>query len=382
MSFPDVLRFSQLDVIGRRVLLRVDLVAPTERLGSERVLRPLAATIASLTDRHCRVVVLGDTEEPGALPSIARELSQLLQKPVRQLGRDFLRELAELHEGQVALGPNLAQFSEEAKNDVRFATRIARAIDVYVNDAPRASRDVRASTTALPRLVPACGAGPLLGHDLDMTRDFVACPAPPYVALVGGSGVERRAPFLLGLLDRVQALLLGGDLASTFLVARGWSPRRTRYEPEGLAAATSVLEKAAQRGIAVHLPTDGLVLSPRGASSWRRVDELLPDEALVDIGHETWSTYAALMETAETVLWSGTMGDGTPDQPLQGTRVVAEAAASVAYSGVVGEESVALASNFGLNSRFLWLARGGETAAELMAGITPPGVESLRQPEL
>lgn len=381
MAFPDILRFSKLDLAGRRVFLRVDLVTPQAGLGRDPVLGGLQNTIAALLELRCKVVVAGDADEPSTLPGVIRELSSLLKQPVSQLGRDFTSEISAMKAGQVALTPSLMNYAEERTNDTRWAAKIAQVVDVYVNEAPRGSREVRATTVALPRLLPSRGAGPLLGRDLDMTRDFVDLPTSPYVAVVGGSNLASKLPSLLSLLDRVHALLLGGPIANTFLVASGWRPRATSYEPEALAAATQVLERARARGVQLLLPVDGLIPSAGETYECRALSELAEGEAVVDIGHETWNAYCDVLATADTVLWSGALGQTTPVPLMQGTREVAEVAAQATYSGIVGQDTLAMASAFGLTSKISWRATSGDAALELMAGIVSPGIESLRQPD-
>jgi phosphoglycerate kinase len=380
MAFPDILRFSQLDVTGRRVFLRVDLATPRERLGHDPALRPLQATLDALVKQRCKVLIAGDADEPSTLPGVARELSSLLKQPVAQLGRDFMSKIGDMKEGQVALAPSLSHFAEERNNDGRWAAHIAQVIDVYVNEAPRASLEARASMVALPRLMASRAAGPLLGHDLDMTRDFVDLPASPYVAVIGGSGLERKLPFLLGLLDRIQTLLLGGPIANTFLVAGGWAPRGSHYEADALDAAARVQKKARERGVRVVLPVDGLIALQGDKLKCRPLSELQDGEAVLDIGHDTWNAYGDVLTSAATVLWSGSLGHTTPVPMMQGTQVIAEVAAQAAYCGAVGEDTVAMASSLGLSSKISWLAKGGDAALELMAGIVAPGIESLRQP--
>jgi 3-phosphoglycerate kinase len=379
VAFADILRFSELDVRGRRVMLRVDLVSSADLRRSEAQLRALRQTLDYLQEQRCKVIVAGDAEEPDALSTTIKALGFAGAHAPLLFERDFLTQIGSLAAGQVAFTPNLAELLPEAKDDPRWAWRLARVVDAYVNEAPRASRRARATTTTLPRLLATRGAGPLLGRDLDMTRDFVEVPSSPYVAVVGGGDLLAREPFLFGLLERVQALLLGGEVASTCLVARGWAPRATRYDAKAVPIAARLLEAAERRGVRVLLPTDGLVASRSGFVT-RQLDQLPEGEGWIDVGHETWTAYADELSRAKTVLWAGVLGHPGSERSLQGTEIVAEAIANVEYSGVVGWESVALANQLGLGGKMLWLGSSGEGSLELMAGIVSPGIEALRQP--
>lgn len=388
MSFSDVLRLRQLDLTGRRVFLRADLdvpVSPRLRLTSDAGVRRIGPTLRALTSAGCKVLVAGHAEQAHTLPAVAELLGSYLNAHVPLLGADFTSQLSKLREGQVALAPNLDEFPQERDNDARWAASIARAVDVFVTEASSTVAEVRASTVALPRLLQARGVGLLLGNDLNMTRDFVELPAAPYTAVIGGSGLLQKAAFLRQLVNRVDALLLGGVIGSTFLVASGWEPGSTAYEPEALDVAKQLLATAAARGVRVGLPTDGLVRD--GASAHARVlsrsiEALSPKASLLDIGPETRRSYCEVLAQSTTVLWNGSMGADENPPGQEGTRVVAEAAAASApYSGVAGESSVTLARALGLASDFRWTAKSGDAALALLAGATPPGIESLRRPQ-
>lgn len=387
MSLDDVTRFSRLDLSGRRVLVRLDMDQPLTRSGkltSERHLRRVAPVLAALSAVGARVVLAGHASTPHGLPAVAQALTTWSKRPIAWLGSEFWTELRGMAAGDIAIAPNLASYPEEAANDADWAKKLARHLDVYVAEAPRAARETRASTVALPRLLPARGVGPIWGADLDMARDFLELPTPPYVAVVGGQGVLRKAAFLEGLLGRVDALLLGGVVANTFLVAAGVEMQASSYELDAVPTATRVLQTAREKGTRLLLPRDGMVLDRdaelSGALSSRSLHDLEAHEAVLDLGAQTRDEYLAALAEAETVLFSGLLGSEQHAETLNGTRAILEAAAARApYFGIVGERSLEVASQWGVSARARHLAVGGDATLELLGGTSLPGVDSLRQ---
>jgi phosphoglycerate kinase len=386
MDYADVLRFPQLDLRGRRIFLRADLdlpVSPLGRLVDETRTRKLAPSVAGMLAAGCKVVLAGHAERQASLVAVAELLGGALGRPLSLLSQKFEAEVSSLSAGQLALAPNLSLFKEESTNDARWARRVARAFDVYVGEAPGAASQTRASTVALPRLLPARGVGQLWGRDLDMSRDFATLPESPYVALLGGAGLARKATFLGGLLDRVDVLLLGGVIANTFLVASGWDPCSSEYELDAVPLAASLAERARERGIRLLLPVDFIVDDPSGSPepyAVRRADALADYDRALDLGPETRRAYEEVLATAQTLLWNGVLGSKASDATLAGTRELLRSAQRVPYAGVVGTHSVALATKWKLSSTLRWLATSGDAARELMVGVPQPGLESLRQP--
>jgi phosphoglycerate kinase len=385
MSFSDVLRLPELDLTGRRVFLRADLDVPLTsqgRLTNEASIARLAPTLELLLRADCRVVLAGHVQREASLGAISKLVSSLLGQQVFPLGRDFWKDVRDVAPGGLALAPNLDSYPEEASNEPRWAGKVARGFDVYVNDAPDASRQARASVVGIASALAARGAGLALGADLDMSRDFVELPAAPYAAVVGGDDLAGRAAFLRGLVDRVDSLLLGGVLASTFLVAGGWKPRAARYEAGALDVALDLLERASARGVRLLLPSDGVTLDYDVVATGTRVSRELQafgeHDELLDIGSGTRLAYRAALSNVVTVLWSGSL---STDGSVEGTRdVLEEVLEQAPYTGVVGEPSIALADRLRFSPRFRWLAQGGDAAEELMAGVVSPGIQSLRQP--
>jgi phosphoglycerate kinase len=386
MALSEVTRFSELDLAARRVFLRIDLDSPLTgdgRLASSALPTRLLPALRALLALRCKVVLAGHARRGGAaVDALAERLHTLLSVPIVPFGRNFPAEIPHLLEGQIGLTPNLNLYPEERKNDAGWALRIARSVDVYVSEAPLAAQEIRASTVALPRFMPARGAGPTLDADLEMSREFLENATSPYTAIVGGSGLQRKAPFLRALVNRVDTLLLGGVVASTFLVAGGWTPRETWFEADGLAVAREIMETAERRGVRVLLPSDAVTLSRRagaqGEFEQRELGALAPDEALLDIGDATRKAYADVLARSETVLWNGHLGAAESPATLEGTAEIARVAAEAAtYSGIVGESTVARAISLGLAKKFRWVTKSGAGAIGLFADGDPPGLVSL-----
>jgi phosphoglycerate kinase len=383
----DLLRFGQLDIRGRRVFLRADLadrVTPVGQLKSDALGRQLLPALEALVRERCKVVVAGHSApNDRATPrAVAGLLSTLLKKPVLELGNDFPAGVRALGEGQVAVAPNLEAFSEERTNDVRWAHRLARAFDVYVCEALASARDVRASTVALPRLLPARALGPVLERDLRAAADFSTQISSPFVAVVGGSDLAQKAALMRFLVAHADAVLLGGVVANTFLALHGWHPALSAYESENIPIAQEIAKLAEARGVSLFLPSDALVARRRGSRTVqlevRPIGDVKADEAVIDIGVNTLRTYENVVRQASTVLWNGALGSRDEEAGLEGTRTVLAAALDAApYSGVVGEDSVELATELGFSSSFRWVARSGRAVLDLLAGKPMTGLESL-----
>ena len=368
MPFDDITSLPRLDFAGRRVLLCADLFGPSD--GVER-LRP---AIEPLLKARCKVLVAPQSSPTGDL---AAALSTAFRVPIVELDHDFPVRVAGLEPGRLALCPPLPSYVEDAENDLDWAQRIARAVDVYVCEAPLAAREARASTVLLPQLLPSRGAGPQLASDLAMTRDFVEELSAPVSALIGGADLPRKAALLRALVERVDHLLLGGVVASTFLVAAGVSVHDTVYEPEGLEVARDILARARERGIELLLPTDGLVAPCAGAVllTNRGFDQLDVGEAALDLGAETRARYEQVLRASATVICNGVLGE----KLAVTQRLWAAAAESAPYSLIAGDSSVQHAARLGVSSRFRTLGTGGDTTLDLLAGAALPGIESLRR---
>ena len=391
--FDDVPRLRDLDVRGRRVFLRVDLGLPLSPHGAvldDTRLREALPTIRGLLAQEAKVVIAGSygpagtTADSGASKGIASRLGELLGAEVGLLGERFWRDVASLHNAQIALAPDLADIPEEATNDPAFADRIARGFDVYVNDALRGSTEATASVDAVPRRMVSRGVGLQVDLAIRALKDFVEVPTKPFAAAIGGRSVVRREALLRSLLATADTLVLGGVVANTFLVARAWSPGASVYEAAGVPLALEILREAAALGVAVMLPVDAVVAtrSRPDASpvySVKKIADVGAEDAVADIAIETSLAYREVMTSSATVLWNGLMGDCSNDQTQSGSYRTAQAATEASrYTMLVGDRTLAAARFFQLADYFRFEATGGDAMLALLRGDVLPGLEALR----
>lgn len=390
--FSNIARLSALDLVERRVFLRADLNAALSSFGGvvdDTPLRAALPTLRHLLRLRAKVVLGAHYGEPSrvapqnAAACVARRLAELLGHDVSLLSPSFAGEIALLENGEVALTPNLLELPEELSNDPAFAQRLARSLDAYVGDDVAAAAHGWATVDALPRCLVSRGAGLVLERELDML-ELLADPAGqrPFAAVVGGDSFARKSRLLWSLLLRTDAMLLGGVVANTCLVASGWQPGVSTYEPDQLDAARAFLTAARAQGIAVHLPSDVLVLRPElGMSSLelRQIDAVRADEAVVDIGLDTCLAYREVLCMAVRVVWTGLMGVSTEHDLCSGTFRIAQAATSSAqHTAVFGRRTVELADRLDVLKRFGYVSRGRAGSLSLMSGTVLPGIESLR----
>jgi len=389
--FSNIIRLPALDVAGRRVFLRADLNVPLSGFGGvidDTLLRAALPTIRALLAADAKVVIGAHYGSEGALApraaqhAVARRLSELLGQSVLALGTSFEGEVALLRARDVALTPNLLELPEELANDAAFAQRVARHFDAHVNDDLRASSQRWASLDALPRALPVRGVGAILGADLD-ALDLLSEHAieRPFVAVVGGDSVVRKSKLLWALLERADALLLGGALANACLKAQGVSIGASACDAQEQQAARALLDGARERGVQIYLPQDVLVMDPEvGLASLelRLVADVRPADVIVDVALETCLLYADVLARSASVLYTGLLGTCTATELQSGTFRVAQAATTARRSMAFGDRTVRMLELLNLVTGFSIVSRSGTAAAPLMSGTVLPGIESAR----
>ncbi len=383
----------QLDVASRRVLVRLDLDVPRDRHGAvsdDAKLRAALPTLRWLIDRQARVVIaghLGRARKPGEAPSLAgvgERLAELLATdlvlPDECVGDGARKVVHDLRDGRVALLENLRGHPGEEADDEAFAMQLERLCDAYVNEAFACSHRAWASVDALPRRVSQRAAGLWMQREL-RALGAVLQPARPFVAVVGGASLIEKTALLEALLPRVDALILGGGVATTALAASGRELGRTVIERERFAFARGLLERAQTRRIPVLVPTDLRVgHGPEAASSApAAVDGVAPGQVAMDIGPETVARYRDRLMGAKTILWHGPMGAWETSAYSEGTLGVARAIAeAAAHSVTVGASTAQAVEQAGLTARFAHVSTGGAASVEWLLGKKLPGVEALR----
>lgn len=383
-----------LDVEGRRVLVRADLNVPLRdgEVADDLRVSSSLPTLHDLLDRGAALIVcshLGRPSGPGdaatSLRPVAERLASLLGRPVTLAedvaGSDAQARAEALSAGEVLLLENLRWDVGETSGDAGLASRLAALADRYVDDAFGAVHRAHASITGVPALIPGA-AGLLLEREIEVLGGLRDAPARPYVAVLGGAKVSDKLVVLERLLERVDVLAVGGAMASTFQLAAGRSVGTSRVEEDRVESVAALVAAARERGVEVLLPDD-LVVADRFASDAlaELVDaDAVPDDRMsLDIGPRSAARIAEAVASAGAVFWNGPMGVSEWTAFAAGTRTVAEAmASSAAFTVVGGGDSAAAVRAMGLDDRIDHVSTGGGASLELLEGRALPGVEALR----
>jgi phosphoglycerate kinase len=384
-----------IDVDGKRVLVRVDFNVPFDRNGKiadDSRIRAALPTIAYLRERNARVILCSHLGRPDGkvvdslrLTPVAERLSELLRTPVATtadcVGAEVQEAAGKLKAGDVLLLENLRFHAEEEKNDPEFAKALASLADVYVNDAFGTAHRAHASTAGVAAYRPAV-AGLLMTREIDELGRLLTNPARPFAAILGGAKISSKIAVLRNLLPRIDCLLLGGGIATTFLKARGIPVAESLVEDDYLDTARDVLAQAEQRGVPVLLPTD-VVIAGQFAADARHatvpVGLIAQGWRIMDVGPDTLTTYRDALDDCGTVFWNGTLGVAEFPAFAEGSICLALALADLDATVVVGGgETVALVEQAGLRDRFTHVSTGGGASLEFLEGRTLPGVEALQ----
>ncbi|MEW6778183.1 MAG: phosphoglycerate kinase [Bdellovibrionota bacterium] len=390
-------RLDDLDLQGKKVLIRVDFNVPLEngKVADDFRLRAHVPTIQRALSKGASVVLAshlgrpeGKADPKFSLKPLVEPLSGLLGKPVAFasdcVGPEAEKAARELPAGGVLLLENLRFHPEEEKNDEGFARKLLALCDAYVNDAFATAHRAHASVEAAARLFPGKSAGLLLEKEIDVLSALLLNPIRPLVAVIGGAKISTKIGVLKSLAAKVDALLVGGAMANTFLGALGFEVGSSLTEPDKYDLALEILETALDAGVQVLLPVD-LVCSAKGQEGGVYLHTmaskfLTPDVAACDIGPETRARFARAIEEAGTVVWNGPMGLFEQEAFLGGTLAVAQAVASCQGLSIVGGgETVEAMHHLGLAHKVGHLSTGGGAFLEWLEGRKLPGIEVLKK---
>ncbi|MGA8278168.1 MAG: phosphoglycerate kinase [Rhodanobacteraceae bacterium] len=384
-----IVRLSDLDIAGQRVLIREDLNVPIDagRITSQQRILAALPTLRFALDHGAAVMVMshlgrpkeGEWSAENSLAPVARRLGELLGCEVR-LVQGWLGGVT-LPPGEIVLLENCRMNVGEASDDAGLARKYAALCDVFVMDAFGTAHRAQASTHGVIRFArQACG-GPLLMAELDALTAAMERPARPLLAIVGGSKVSTKLALLENLVSKVDQLVVGGGIANTFIAASGHSVGKSLHEPDLVNIARGILIDADARGAAVLVPTDVVVASALKAdapATVKPVADIGTDDFVLDIGPETAARCAELIDAAGTVVWNGPVGVFEFDAFAHGTETLARAIAdSAAFSIAGGGDTLAAIEKYGIADAIGYISTGGGAFLEFLEGKTLPAVAAL-----
>jgi len=384
-----VIRMSDLDLRGKRVLIREDLNVPVKdgRITSEQRIKAALPTLRLALEKGAAVMVTshlgrpkeGVWSEADSLAPVAARLSELLGVPV-PLKRDWLDGVA-VHPGELVLLENCRMNVGEAADDEALSRRMADLCDVYVMDAFGTAHRAQASTHGAIRAAKLACGGPLLMAELDALAKALQAPQRPLTAIVAGSKVSTKLALLSNLVGKVDQLIVGGGIANTFMAAVGLPVGKSLYEPDLIDTAKAILADAKARGADIPVPSDVVVAKAFAADAEATVKaaaEVADDDLILDIGPQTAARYAAMVEQAGTVVWNGPVGVFEFDAFAKGTEALAKAIArSTAFSIAGGGDTLAAVDKFGIEAEVGYISTGGGAFLEFLEGKELPAVAAL-----
>lgn len=376
---------SELSLAGLTVLIREDLNVPISdgAIVSDARILAAVATIEQALSEGAGVLVMshlgrpreGKFEAGYTLAPVAKRLQELLGKEV-----PLLSDLngAKVKPGSVALLENVRFLTGEKANSDELAQRFARLCDVFVMDAFATAHRAHASTHGVAKFAGVACAGPLLSRELAALEQALRQPAVPMVAIVGGAKVSTKLEVLHVLADMAEHIIVGGGIANTFIAAAGYSVGQSLFEPDLVGVARAIAAK-----VDIPLPVDVMVgkrLAADEIAVLKTLEDIEPDDMIMDVGPETGRRFAALVMDAATILWNGPLGVFEFDQFGEGTRVLAEAiAASDGFSIAGGGDTLAAIEKYGIQKGISYLSTGGGAFLEFVQGKSLPAVAILEE---
>ena len=387
----NVLALTDLDIKGKRVLIREDLNVPMKdgNITSDARLVAVLPTLRHAMNQGARVMVLSHlgrpeegkiTPEDSLLP-VAKRLSKMLKTEVA-FAPEYLEGL-DVSPGQIVLCENVRCNLGEKKNNEELGKKYAALCDIFVMDAFATAHRAEASTHAVAQYAPVACAGPLLVQELQALETAALNPKKPTVAVIGGSKVSTKLTVLDSLCKQVDILIVGGGIANNFLKAQGAEVGISLYEPDLVAEAARLVGLHAEGGALIPVPVD-VVTAPEFSQSSpatvKKISEVGPEDMILDIGPETADNYAHILSSAATIIWNGPVGAFEINQFGRGTEAIAKAiAASPAYSLAGGGDTLAAVDKYGVRDRISYLSTGGGAFLEFLEGKSLPAVAILQE---
>ena len=385
-----------IDVAGKRVLVRVDLNVPlaedTGQILDDIRIKAVIPTISYLVDKKARVILCSHLGRPKGNPvdalrmaPIAKRLSEIIGKPVATtkdcIGKDVEKATTELKNGEILLLENLRFHDEEEKNDPEFCKALAKLADIYVNDAFGTAHRAHASTEGVAKYLPAV-SGFLMQKEIEIMGKALTNPTRPFASIIGGAKISDKIGVLDNILGKVDILLVGGGMVATFLKAMSYEVGKSSVEEDKLDLARKLMDKAKAKGVKLLLPVDVVVADKSAADAKSKtvaIDKVPADWFIMDIGHKTIDMFEDEIKKCKTIIWNGPMGVFEYPKFSRGTASIAEALASAKATTIIGGGSTAEAvEEMGLAAKMTHVSTGGGASLEFLEGKTLPGVAALQ----
>jgi len=411
------LTVNDVDVRGKRVFARVDYNVPMEEKDGQMLvtditrIRETLPTLELLISKGAKIILTahlgrpkGQREPSMSLRPVAAKLADIVMRDVNFvddcIGEKVEKVVSAMQPGQIVLLENVRFYKEEEANDPVFSEKLAKVAEIYVNDAFGAAHRAHASTEGVARVVARrggqCAAGLLMQRELKFLGDELENPARPFAVILGGAKVSDKIKVIDRLLEKANAILIGGAMAYTFKLAQGLNVGKSLVEKDKLEMANAAVAKAKARGVQFLIPTDDVIATPVDTGKLNKkgkpVIEMqnprvntqpnIPDNACgLDIGPETAKKYAEVIRAAKTILWNGPMGMFEDKRFADGTNAVARAVAEATQQGaksiIGGGDSVKALNSAGLGDKVTFMSTGGGASLEFLEGAVLPGVAAL-----
>ncbi|MFC2001858.1 phosphoglycerate kinase, partial [Chloroflexota bacterium] len=388
-----------IDVTGKRVLVRVDFNVPldakTSEITDDNRIRAALPTIKYLIEREARVILISHLGRPKGkvvdelrLTVVAQRLSQILGQQVgvtvNCIGPEVEKSIATLKSGDVVLLENLRFHSDEETGSSSFAQDLARLGDIFVNDAFGTSHRAHASIAGIANYLPAV-AGLLLEKEITTLGSLLENPARPFASLLGGAKVSDKVGMLENIMDKVDCLLIGGGMAATFLKARSYEVGQSLIEIDRLDIAAKLIENVEKSGVSLLLPVDVIItdeINNKAKGEIVFIEDIPKNKRIVDIGPKTIESFRQELHGSKTVFWNGPVGIAEIPQFAEGTRAMAKLLAGLKASTIIGGGSTAeVVNEMGLADKMTFVSTGGGASLKFLGGEALPGVETLLNKE-
>jgi len=392
------LTIEEIEVKGKRVLMRVDFNVPLDengRITDDTRIQASLPSIRYVIDHGGKLVLMSHLGRPKGKPDpklslrpAAERLSELLGKPVTFapdcIGPEVERIVGSMKEGDIVLLENLRFHKEEEANDPEFAKKLASLGDVYVNDAFGTAHRAHASTEGVTKHFEQCAAGFLMQKEIEYLGNAVANPERPFLAILGGAKISGKIDVIENLLGKVDTLMIGGGMSYTFFKVMGLEVGKSLLEEDKIELAGEIMRKAEQKGVKLLLPVDCLVADDFSETANTKVvprEGIPADWQSLDIGPKTIELFKGEIAKAKTIVWNGPMGVFEMDKFAGGTNAVAQALAEATERGAVtivgGGDTAAAVAKAGFEDKMTHISTGGGASLEYLEGKVLPGIAAL-----